>query len=205
MSTTHYNARRNGRPLTGLAGSAFLALALSACALSPQTVMISPDLTPPPGQISGTRTVALEIKDDRDSVVIGTRGGLYSDTSTLSTEDDIRPGLGEPLTKALEKQGYNVVGPGDHADMKLTVELRTLTYEADVGTVTGTKIKVGASIGVTVRKGGDTLTSGYETRHTETMATAPDAKENEEVINTVLAKSLDEMLTDRELRSFMSE
>lgn len=205
MSTQRYNARRDGGSLIAKAGSLCLCVALSACALSPQTVMISPELTPPPGKLSGARTVALEIKDDRNSVVIGTRGGLYSDTSTLSTEDDIRPGIREPLARALEKQGYTVVGADDPADVKLTVDVRSLSYEAEVGTVTGTRIKVGASIGVTVRKGGDTLTSGYETRHTETMATAPDAKENEEVVNMVLGRTLDEMLADRELRDFVSE
>lgn len=191
------------RPLAYFVCSVAIAIATSSCALSPQAVTVKPELTSPPGEIPSPRTVALDVRDDRDTVVIGTRGGLYSETSTISTQEDIRPNIRQALTKALEKQGFRVVDEGMGGDVALTVTVKEISYAADVGTF-GTKINVSASVGVTCRKGGDTLTSGYGTKHEKKLAKAPSAEDNDEVVNMVLTKSLDEMLSDRELRDFMS-
>ena len=58
---------------------------------------------------------------------------------------------------------------------------------------------------VTSTKGGDTLTSRYQTNHKEEFAFAPDEEKNSELINTVLGKSLDQFLADTELRDFLSK
>ena len=180
-----------------------LGLAAASCARSPQVVTLSPALTGPPGKIAGPRTVELSVRDDRSSKVIGSRGGLYAQTSTITTEDDISPGLTELLTQKLEQQGYIVVPPGSGGQAKLSVALQKLTYETGGALLTG--IKVSSSVGVTCTKGGETLTSRYVTNHREEFATAPNAKKNSELINMVVGRSLDQMLGDRELRDFMTK
>lgn len=180
-----------------------LSLAAAACARSPQIVVLSPQLSAPPGKIAVPRTVELSVRDDRASKVIGSRGGLYAETSTISTEGDIAPGLTRLLAEKLEQQGYTVVPPGSGGEVKLGVELQKLTYE--MGGSVLTEIKVAASVGVTATRAGETLTSRYETNHREEFATAPDGKKNSELINMVLGRTLDEALGDRELRDFMSK
>ena len=166
-------------------------------------MVLSPALTGPPGKIAAPRTVELSVRDDRSSTVIGSRGGLYAETSTITTEDDIGPGLTELLAQKLEQQGYTVVAPGSGGEVKLRVELQKLTYE--MGGSVLTEITLSSSVGVTCTKGGDTLTSRYKTDHREEFATAPDQNKNSELINMVVGKSLDHMLGDTELRDFMSQ
>ena len=193
-------------PLPGLLwtvlAATLLALATTACARSPQVVVLSPPLSGPPGKIATPTTIELGVRDDRSSKVIGSRGGLYAETSTITTEDDIAPGLRKLLAEKLEQQGYTVVPPGSGGEVNLDVVLQKLTYETGGSVLT--EAKVSSSIGVIATKGAETLTSRFETRHREEFATAPDEGENAELINMVLGRTLDEMLTDTELRDFMS-
>lgn len=180
-----------------------LGLAAASCARSPQIVVLSPQLAGPPGRIAEQRSVELSVRDDRSSKVIGSRGGVYAATSTITTEDDISPRLTELLSQKLEKQGYTVVPPGSGGQVQLRVELQKLTYE--MGGSVLTEITLSSSVGVTCTKGGDTLTSRYGTNHKEEFATVPDEAKNSALINMVVGKSLDQMLGDKELRDFMSK
>ena len=202
MSLSSRAGRSLAGPLCALLCAALLVLATSACARSPQVVVLSPTLSGPPGKIAAPTTVELGVRDDRSTRVIGSRGGLYAETSTITTEDDIAPGLRKLLAEKLEQQGYTVVPPGSGGEVTLDVALQKLTYETGGSVLT--EIKVSSSIGVTVRKGADTLTSRFETNHREEFATAPDDAENAELINMVLGRTLDEMLTDQELRAFIA-
>ena len=180
-----------------------LGLAAASCARSPQVVMLSPALTGPPGKIDVPRTVELSVRDDRSSKVIGSRGGVYAATSTITTQDDISPSLTELLAQKLEQKGYTVVSSGSGGEVKLRVELQELTYE--MGGSVLTEIKLSSVVAVTCTKGGDTLTSRYRTKHREEFATVPDEEKNSELINMVVGKSLENMLGDKELRDFMSK
>lgn len=181
---------------------ALLCLTAASCARSPQVVIISPQLADSPRKIAEQRTVELVVRDDRGSNVIGSRGGLYAETSTISTQNDISPGLIELIGEKLEQQGYVVVAPGSGGDVALTVELEELTY--DTGGSVLTEVMLSSSVGVTCKKGNETLTSRYTTNHKEEFATAPDAEDNSELVNMVVGKSLDAMLADAELGDFMS-
>jgi uncharacterized lipoprotein len=203
MSRFYHGARPVLLSLRTILAVTMLGLAAASCARSPQVVTLSPVLTGPPGKIDVPRTVELSVRDDRSSKVIGSRGGLYAATSTITTEDDISPGLTELLARKLEQQGYTVVSPGSGGEVKLRVELQELTYEMG-GTVL-TEITLSSAVGVTCTKGGDTLTSRYKTDHREEFATAPDEEKNSELINMVVGKTFDHMLGDKELRDFMSK
>ena len=179
-----------------------LGLAASASAREPQVVVLLPTLTGPPGQIAVPRTVELTVRDDRDTKVIGSRGGVFIANYIINSEDDISPGLSELLSQELERQGYAVIAPGTGGEVTLSVGLQNLTY-AMTGTV-GIEVVLAASVEVICTKGGDTLTSRYRTNHKEEFAFPPNEEKNSELINMVLGKSLDQMLADSELRAFMS-
>jgi uncharacterized lipoprotein len=202
MSRFRHRPRPVFRPFWTILAVGLLGLATVSCARSPQVVSISPQLTGPPGTIAGQRTVELSVRDDRSSRVIGSRGGIYAETSTITTEDDITPGLARLIGEQLERQGYVIVPPGSGGEIKLVVEIEELTY-ATGGSVL-TEIKLSSSVGVSCTKGSETLTSRYTTNHKEEFASAPDAEENSELVNMVVGKSLDAMLKDAELRDFMS-
>jgi uncharacterized lipoprotein len=180
-----------------------LGLAPWSSAGEPQVVVLLPDLTGPPGEIAAPRTVELSVRDDRDNKVIGSRGGVFIANFIINSEDDISPGLTELLAQELERQGYTVIAPGSGGEVRLSVALQELNYDMQ-GTVVS-KVNLTSSVEVTCSKGGDTLTSRYGTKQKEEFAFAPNAAKNSELINMVLAKSLDRMLADKELREFMSK
>jgi uncharacterized lipoprotein len=180
-----------------------LGLAAASSAREPQVVVLLPTLTGPPGQIAVPRTVELTVRDDRDTKVIGSRGGVFIANFIINSEDDISPGLSELLSQELERQGYAVIAPGTGGEVKLSVGLQHLTY-AMAGTV-GIEVTLSASVEVICTKGGDTLTSRYRTNHKEEFAFPPNEEKNSELINMVLGKSLDQMLADSKLRAFMSQ
>ena len=190
------------RSLWAIPVIALLGLAAASCARSPQVVIISPQLADSPRKIAEQRPVELVVRDERGSNIIGSRGGVDAETATISTQDNISPGLTELIGEKLEQQGYVVVPPGSDGDIELTIELQELTY--DTGGSVLTEVKLSSSVGVTCKKGNETLTSRYTTNHTEEFATAPDAEDNNELVNMVVGKSLDAMLTDEELSDFMS-
>jgi len=179
-----------------------LGIAASSSAGEPQVVVLLPHLTGPPGKIAVPRTVELTVRDNRDSKIIGSRGGVFISNFVINSEDDISPGLSELLSQELERQGYAVIAPGTGGELTLSVEIKDLTYAME-GTVV-TEVKLSAAVEAICTKGGDTLSSRYRTNHTEEFAFAPDQAKNSELINMVLGKSLDQMLADSELRDFMS-
>ena len=186
-----------------LVAAIVLGLAASSSAREPQVVVLLPQLTSPPGQIAAPRTAELSVRDERNTKVIGSRGGVFIANFIINSEEDISPGLTELLTQELEKQGYAVIAPGTGGEVKISVALQKLTYE--MGGTVGAWVKLSSSVEVTSTKGGDTLTSRYQTNHKEEFAFAPDEEKNSELINTVLGKSLDQMLADTELRDFLSK
>lgn len=189
--------------LRSLLATIVLGLAVVSCARSPQIVVLSPHLADRPGNSAQQRTVELVVRDGRRSKVIGSRGGLNSDASTISTEDDITLRLTKLVGQKLEDQGYTVVGPRSGGEVKLTVELQKLTYEMIDSLFT--EIKVSSTVAVTCSKGGDTLTSRYEANRRDEFPTIPNEKQNSELINSVVGRSLDEVLGDEKLMAFMSK
>ncbi len=68
-----------------------------------------------------------------------------------------------------------------------------------------TEIKVSSTVAVTCSKGGDTLTGRYEANRRDEFPTIPNEKQNSELINSVVGRSLDEVLGDEKLMAFMSK
>ncbi|MDX1519862.1 MAG: hypothetical protein R3318_07025, partial [Gammaproteobacteria bacterium] len=76
---------------------------ITACALSPQIIVIEPDINVQ-GKSDWPRTLRLDVTDGRDSPIIGQRGGIYKDTSHISTSENMTATLRKSLVKALQKQ-----------------------------------------------------------------------------------------------------
>ena len=121
-----------------------LGVAASSVAREPQVVVLLPHLTGPPGNIAVPRTVELTVRDDRDSVIIGSRGGVFISNYIINSEDDISPGLSELLSQELERQGYAVIAPGTGGELTLSVGLKSLSYE--MGGTLATEVKLSASV-----------------------------------------------------------
>ena len=170
-------------------------LLLAACALSPQIVPIQPDI-----QVTHPATdkgvLALEVTDTRSSNTLGKRGGVYGDTSDISTAGDITGGLRQSLVTALRKMGYEVLA--DPSSPALRVELATLGYRVIEDKVTR-HIETRAAVNAVFNKENKTFTNTYTITRNKEMLAPPGEGENVQLINDTLAAALQQMLEDGDL------
>lgn len=177
---------------------------LAGCALSPQIVSVKPALEVGDQRTIGQRArVALNVLDARTSPIIGRRGGVYERTATISTEGDITAAVRGELARALEALDFVVVGPTAPADASLTVQVERIGYTAQGGDfVRG--LQTSASVRVDARRGSRTFTGTYAGEQEKDTLTAPDAEENEALINAAISKVLQRLVSDTELLRFMA-
>jgi len=192
-------------PLRALCTGACVAAVLSAagCALSPQVVRIAPAPEIGPGPAASGEAVALEITDRRGTRLVGRRGGVYAETATITTGEDITAPLRDAIERGLRERGFVIYSPAGATPRRLRVAVLEIAYETEGGKALG-KVKVRTALSVSARNGNRTFTSRYETRTSKDVLAAPDEPENERLINENLAKSLERLLADPELIGFLS-
>lgn len=178
-------------------------LLLNACALSPQTVVIDPELSVVT-QGTGEKDIrlSLEVVDPRTTDVIGQRGGVYKTTSDIRTDPGMTTTLRKKLATAFGNLGYQVVTPDEAARARLLVEIAELTYVAHQEELIDT-IETRVVIRTTCWKGSGQYGSTYRVTHKKEVIKAPSEEKNEELVNNVIARALDKMLSDGELIAFI--
>src|SRR5690554_4484133 len=105
-----------------------LAAVLAGCAHSPQQLNVAPSVTAPLSQVAQQRPVVVSVQDNRSSPVLGTRGGLYPESSSLTINPQAVSHLQEQVEQALTKLGFQVVADGTANANSLVVGLAELTY-----------------------------------------------------------------------------
>lgn len=180
-----------------------LLLLLAGCALSPQTVRIDPELGVVTQSAGGKDIrLSLQVDDSRSTDVIGQRGGVYENTSDIRTDPEMTATLRKKIAAALGNLGYRVVSPDDAARARLVVEVAELSYVAHQEELIDT-IEIRNVIRVSCRKGSEKYGSSYRVPYKKEVIKAPSEEKNEELVNSVIAKALDKMLSDGELFTFI--
>ncbi|MFC3853097.1 YajG family lipoprotein [Salinispirillum marinum] len=172
------------------------------CAVSPQQVVVEPKSEATfAGSVAGT-LISVTVRDNRGTSVLGNLGGTYSETSTLSSSNNVAQELGALLNAKLTEAGY-VITP-NNAQFSLSVSLNELAYEyvteglvRQVETVAEIAYRVETADGNSFREG------RFRTPQTQPRATRPTSEENKVFLEEVLTASIDRMLTHRPLAEFM--
>lgn len=181
----------------------FLAfLLLPACALSPQTIQINPDLTPEGIKPASGTTLALDVQDLRRDPVVGYRGGIYT-TAAISTGDNVATSIRTELTRVLSGLGYSIVSKGTPAGASLDIELQKLEYKATQENILW-KIHVSAQINARVSVGTKTISNNFEDRLTKEFPTAPSMLDNEKLINKEVSGLLQRIISDQDISKLLS-
>ncbi len=184
--------------LSSLAVAAFL----SGCALSPQTVRLTPIIDVAPRSIGSDRQLAIEVVDARPRREFGTRGGVYGDSSLLLPESEITTPIRQALVGALLDYRFRVAPPGVELPLRLTVTVEDLRYSPS-GSPVVRAIRTELRLRVQARNAGRDYTTDYAASTTREVLSAPSPEENEQIINRVVSKGLERMLTDERLLEFL--
>lgn len=180
-----------------------IALLVGACALSPQTIQIKPGVElQERGNIGQGRALSVQVRDNRDSPVVGTRGGVYASTSEIRTAADIGTPIRHELADRLRVLGFRIVDAGQQADADLTIMVDAISYEA-TGEPVVRSVETAATVRVRAGIGNREYSGRYRASRTTKVLKAPGVEDNEEMINAAVSRVLERLLADRELLDFL--
>jgi uncharacterized lipoprotein len=176
---------------------------LSACALSPQVVVIDPVVSPgATASARGNSILDIKVRDTRRSNVIGQRGGVYEATSHISTDGNMVITLQNRIAQAFEKLGYNINPGSGNTTAALTVDIVDISYITAVDKLVRT-VEVKSSIQAICRKNGQEYTSSYRVTNKKEVLKVPTEEENEKLVNDAVAVVLERLLSDKDLFVFI--
>lgn len=176
---------------------------LAGCAVSPQQVLISPSSSQEmPAATPGRDVIDLTVLDTRATQTLGTLGGTYDETATLSASNDVRADLERLLRARLAAAGYLLESGSDA--LVMTVSLSQLEYERVSATV-GSEVQVRAVLTLSVDDGRRFIERVYRSSNIQTRITRPTADDNRVFLEEALNNSLDRMLQDASLHDFLAQ
>ena len=176
---------------------------MTACAQSPQRINVAPTLKMTGEMTGGGRAILVTGSDQRPSKVLGSLGGVYGSTATLSIANNLEVALTQAANGLLAAQGYVVNSP-DPSAVQLTIVAEKITYEKLEQPV-GNAMKFVATLRADVSKGGETFSGRYTSESEQRDVGRPDAEDNEQYVNELLSTTLQRMFADNRLREFLTK
>lgn len=173
-----------------------LALLLGACAMSPQQVELLPQAAPvTAGNVGNNLPLRVQGNDKRASTVIGSRGGLYADSSLISASNDVPAALAQQVRNSLQSRGFNTLNAPSDAP-QLAINLTALNYAPASGYVIN-KVVVDAALEAVLTQGdGNSFTRTYTSNVTFKQPTTPSPERNQSMLDDVLTRCLNQLLAD---------
>lgn len=180
-------------------------LLLSACGLSPQQVYPEPRLSGTLAPVGQGQTVNVQVKDQRTSTVIGTRGGLYDQTNALTVVGKtVLPRLQAETEAGLRMQGFTPV-PAGQAASEFTLALVELTYGVAEGRSAFGEAQLSASYRVNLRKAGHSYQGEYTAKLKKGFIKTPSDAANNELVTQVMSDALQRVFQDPGIARFLAE
>lgn len=178
-----------------------LATLITACAQSPQRINVQPTLSVTGDAVGSGRAILVSAADERQSKVLGSLGGVYGNSATLTVGNNIEQALTGAANALLAAQGYVVNSP-DPSALQLTIVVESLTYQPQEQAV-GSDIKLAAVLRADVTKRGETFSGRYQSNAERRSVGKPDQEDNEQYVNELLSDTLTRMFSDNRLRDFL--
>jgi len=171
-------------------------LTLAGCANSPQQLSPQPVLNSQLAPVGQGQPVVVRVVDGRASSSLGTRGGLYPDTSSVTvTANDVIPRLQAQAEAAVRLLGYTPAQNNGNAPV-LTVTLASLTYQSPKDSMYVTQATIGAKFKADVNNNGRHYAGAYEASLNQRFGMAPNAETNTKLISGVLSDALTRLFQD---------
>jgi len=158
--------------------------------LSPQ-----PQITAPIAPVGQGQPVSVRVVDGRSSFTLGTRGGLYPDTSVVVVQtQDVIPKLQAEAEKAVRQMGFTP-SPNAYGAPQLTLTLAELKYQSPKELYV-TASDVAATFQVEVRNSQRGYKGRYGASLNQRFGMAPNAEANTKLVSDVLSDALTRVFKD---------
>lgn len=176
-----------------------LAALLAGCAHSPQQLNVKPSVSVPLSQVAHQQPVVVTVQDSRASTVLGTRGGLYPETSSLTISAQTVPHVRQQVEQALAKLGFQVVPQGTPNANSLVVSLAELSYVSPKEGVYVTQADIGAAFTAEVRSMNQRYNGRYSASAQHRFGYAPNQATNTRLVTEVMSDALSRIFKDPEI------
>ncbi|UTW06889.1 YajG family lipoprotein [Pseudomonas benzenivorans] len=182
------------RLLFGLIAAASLTLA--GCAHSPQQLSPQPKINSPLVAVGQGQPVVVRVVDGRPSPVLGTRGGLYPETSAISVRgQDILPKLQAEAEAAVRLLGFTPT-PNAYNAPQLTLTLAELKYQSPKEGMYVTESDITATIRADVQNSSRRYSGRYGASLNQRFGMAPNQETNTKLVSDVLSDALTRAFKD---------
>ena len=191
------------RPWLGLV--AVLGLGLVGCAHSPQQISPQVQLNAQLAAVGRGQPVVVKVVDGRASQSLGTRGGLYPETSAVTVAtSDVLPKLQQQAEAAVRLLGFTPT-PNAYNAPQLTVTLADLKYQSPKEGLYVTEADIGATFRVEVRNANRRYTGRYGASLNQRFGMAPNQQTNTKLISDVLSDGLTRVFKDQAVGQLLAE
>lgn len=180
-----------------------LAVFVAACAQSPQRLTVQPRLVVTGEAVGNGRAILVTSSDERASKVLGSLGGVYGNTATITIGNNIEQAMTGAANAMLAAQGYVVNSP-DPSAVQLNIVIEKLSYEP-VEQPVGFGVKLTAVLRADVTRQGENFSGRYQSQSERRSVGRPDQEDNEEYVNELLSDTLTRMFGDNRLRDFIQK
>jgi uncharacterized lipoprotein len=172
-------------------------LALAGCGLSPQQLNPNPVFTGAIVAVGQGQPVQVRVVDGRSSPVLGTRGGMYPETSTISVSGaSILPKLQTQVEAAVRLMGFTPSAGASNAP-QLSVTLSQLTYQSPRDEAYVTEADISTVLNVDVLNGNRRYNGRYSASMNQRSGMAPNEETNNELVSEVLSDALSKLVRDQ--------
>lgn len=140
--------------------------------------------------------MVVRVVDGRASQSLGTRGGMYPETSTISVSgNDVVPKLQAQAEAAVRLLGFTPTPNASNAP-QLTVTLAELKYQSPKDNLYVTEATIGATFRADVRNGGRSYNGRYGASLDQRFGMAPNQDTNTQLVGDVLSDALTRLFKD---------
>jgi len=176
-----------------------LALVLVGCAHSPQQLSVQPAVQVPLNPVARQQPVVVTGRDARQSKILGTRGGIYPDSSSITVSEDTLPKVRQQVEQALRQLGFNVVPEGTPNSNSLTVSLAELKYQTPSASTYVTEANIGATFVAEAQAANTRYQGRYGASAQHRFGYAPNQATNTRLVTEVMSDALTRVFKDAEI------
>lgn len=180
-------------------------LTLVGCAHSPQQLTPQPKLTSSLTAVGHGQQVVVKVADGRSSPVLGTRGGLYPETSAISVNrETLVPRLQAEAEAAVRLLGFTPTSNAVNAP-QLTLTLTDLKYQSPKDGLYVTEANISANIRADVQNNSQRFSGRYGASLNQRFGMAPNQETNTKLVGDVLSDAMTRAFKDPSIGKLLNQ
>ncbi len=182
-----------------------IGMSLVGCAHSPQQLDPNPKLNGTINPVGQGQPVVVRVVDARPSPTLGTRGGLYPETSAVIVPSaKVIPKLQAQTEAAVRLLGFTP-SPNAYNAPQLTLTLAELKYQSPKEGLYVTEANIGATLKIEVQNAGKRYNGRYGASLNQRFGMAPNEQTNTKLVTDVLSDALTRVFRDDNIGRLLAE